>query len=237
MTREQFNEIQSQLKEWRETRNLTTESQRDGYIGNILEELTELARAADNYERADALCDMLVFTFNICENIQLPYTEEAGLDFFIPEGHNTPQVLLRELLHSFNQALLHEEDGNKFNHLKITSEFMSYLLRMLRTLQIDPYLAMQETIKEISSRTGYYDNILKKFIKDKGAYNRADAVYLNHIKSYTHFKETDTHWCFSDFSKESDCYKLKSKDLPELYWQHKIKKWYKADYSKCLIKE
>ena len=78
-----LNEIYAQLKAWRNERGITAESQKAGYIINIMEELGELATALREYERfskpsypyqknkkyaehgiIDALCDISVFTIN-----------------------------------------------------------------------------------------------------------------------------------------------------------------------------
>lgn len=37
----------------------------------------------------------------------------------------------------------------------------------MRTYGYDPFKAMNETIKEISSRTGHFDPYINKFVKDK----------------------------------------------------------------------
>ena len=76
-------EIYKGLDEWRAERGITAESQKAGYIINIMEELGELATALREYERfskpsypypknkkyaehgiIDALCDISVFTIN-----------------------------------------------------------------------------------------------------------------------------------------------------------------------------
>lgn len=78
----------------------------------------------------------------------------------------------------------------------------------------DPYNCMMETIKEISSRSGRYDKKIKKFVKDHGLYPE-DVKRLK--KSMTVECESDEWITFAD-GMDSYTYK----------------KWYKADYSKCL---
>ena len=46
-----LNEIYSQLEAWRDERKITAESQKDGYIINIMEELGELSQALRDYEK------------------------------------------------------------------------------------------------------------------------------------------------------------------------------------------
>ena len=84
-------EIYAKLKAWRDERGITAESQKEGYIINIMEEFGELAAALRDYERfskpsypypknkkyaehgiIDALCDIAVFTINAGANISSP---------------------------------------------------------------------------------------------------------------------------------------------------------------------
>ena len=83
-----LNEIYAQLKAWRNERGITAESQKAGYLVNVMEELGELATALREYERfskpsypypknkkyaehgiIDALCDISVFTINVGADI------------------------------------------------------------------------------------------------------------------------------------------------------------------------
>ena len=87
-----LNEIYAQLEAWRDERGITAESQKEGYIINIMEEFGELATALREYERfskpsypyqknkkyaehgiIDALCDIAVFTINAGADIRDDY--------------------------------------------------------------------------------------------------------------------------------------------------------------------
>ena len=46
-----LNEIYGQLEAWRHERGITAESQKAGYLVNVMEELGELAAALRDYER------------------------------------------------------------------------------------------------------------------------------------------------------------------------------------------
>ena len=77
-----LNKIYAKLEAWRAERKITAQSQKDGYIINIMEELGELAAALRVYEKSsvtkqdaakkqkaeheiiDALCDIAIFTIN-----------------------------------------------------------------------------------------------------------------------------------------------------------------------------
>ena len=82
-------EIYAQLKVWRAERKITAESQKEGYIRNVMEELGELASGLRNYDSwskcdlrfcqihkemaerviVDAICDIAVLTINAGEHI------------------------------------------------------------------------------------------------------------------------------------------------------------------------
>ncbi|EAJ3915292.1 hypothetical protein C8204_09555, partial [Campylobacter jejuni] len=67
MTEMQFNEIKERLADWRSERGLTYENQREEFLGNVFEKVSEYFRAKDDLERVEALCDIAVFFFNAFE--------------------------------------------------------------------------------------------------------------------------------------------------------------------------
>lgn len=77
----------------------------------------------------------------------------------------------------------------------------------------DFYNCMIETINEIDSRNGYYDPTINKFVKYQGAYDLKNAK--KHFLLSFNYKEDNEYWYFLTFRGKK-----------------KIKKWYKADYSK-----
>ena len=172
-------EIYKGLDEWRAERGITAESQKAGYIINIMEELGELATALREYERfskpsypyqknkkyaeheiIDALCDISVFTIN------------AGAD--IPCYNKPTRLELEPCLSLYN--LLRETADHQRCFNSIT---LCYVLGVCASLchqyGFDFQKAMLETIKEISSRTGSYDENAKKWVKDES--NEAKAKW------------------------------------------------------------
>lgn len=159
-------EIYKGLAEWRAERGITAESQKAGYLVNVMEELGELAQALRDYEILkndgfytyaaehkiiDALCDIAVFTIN------------AGAD--IP-CYDKPTRLELEPCISLNDLLKEIADYQRcFNGITLC-----YVLKVCASLchqyGFDFQIAMDETIKEISSRTGTYDKASKKWVKD-----------------------------------------------------------------------
>ena len=179
-----LNEIYAQLKAWRNERGITAESQKEGYIVNVMEEFGELATALREYERfskpsypypknkkyaehgiIDALCDISVFTINVGADINC--NEKL-------ESINTTQTTLCNSSLSF----LLSECGNFDFYGKLSSYvcFNQILLSCAKLCEQYGFnfeIAMLETIKEISSRTGAYDEKAKKWVKDESDEARA----------------------------------------------------------------
>lgn len=198
MDYKEFKEITDKLAKWREERHLSLESQEANLIGNVLEEIVEFTRAKDGNERIDALCDMLVFIINATgiktiERYKLRYT---------------PSEIYDEVLFLIEIAsLLKAESGvYRINIIK-------NIIQLIKEYGYNPYLCMLETIKEISSRTGKWDDDIKKFVK-------YDGIYVDNIpvlkESMTIEFENDAEIVFSDGVNT-----------------RQLVKWYRADYSKC----
>lgn len=159
MKLEQELELQELLKQWREERHLTVESQRDGLMGNLCEEMTEYYRATNNDEKIDALCDMYVFCMNSMNTSirDIPYDTFTELGFYrFSNVFECMPLLERTLKSSY---------GNGVDF--VSREILKLLDEEMRVLHYNPYKCMLETIQEISSRTGHYDENIHKFIKDK----------------------------------------------------------------------
>ena len=149
-------EIYKGLDEWRAERGITAESQKAGYIVNVMEEFGELSQALRGLEIEsvrktaereiiDALCDIAVFTIN------------AGAD--IRDEYKPLSIDTTNTFSDFNCLLLYTS----------TFDFKKILLNCAVLCEHYGYnfeLAMLETIKEISSRTGSYDENAKKWVKD-----------------------------------------------------------------------
>ena len=178
--------IYAGLKAWRHERGITAESQKEGYIVNIMEELGELATALREYERfskpsypypknkkyaehgiIDALCDISVFTINVGADINC--NEKL-------ESINTTQTTRCNSSLSF----LLSECGNfdyygKFSSYVCFNQILLSCAKLCEQYGFNFEIAMLETIKEISSRTGAYDEASKKWVKDES--NEAKAKW------------------------------------------------------------
>ena len=190
-----LNEIYAQLKAWRAERKITAESQKEGYIINIMEEFGELSQAlrglefentrkVAEHEIIDALCDIAVFTIN------------AGAD--IPCAKKDLETHTGQLKASF--AMLIEAcaifaQDKEYSTVDYIAEikafeyhiFFNDILHICACLAYDYgynfEIAMLETIKEISSRTGAYDEKAKKWVKDSSDEARAKWYQADYEKA------------------------------------------------------
>ena len=147
------------LNEWKAERCLSLDNQREGYLRNIMEELGELAEAVkqgNSEEYIDALCDIVVFSINITRN-------------------TSRETLYRNLLHEIAKYARDWDTKylcNIYHVCKILAMQGNY----------DLFVAMDETIKEISSRTGHYSASLKKWVKDTSPEAKAKWYKANYGK-------------------------------------------------------
>ena len=184
-------EIYKGLAEWRAERGITAESQKEGYLVNVMEEFGELASALREYERfskpsypyqknkkyaehgiIDALCDIAVFTINVGADINC--NEKL-------ESINTTQTTRCNSSLSF----LLSECGNfvyygKFSSYVCFNQILLSCAKLCEQYGFNFEIAMLETIKEISSRTGAYDENAKKWVKDTSDEARAKWYKANY---------------------------------------------------------
>ena len=177
-------EIYKGLAEWRAERGITAESQKAGYIINIMEELGELATALREYERfskpsypyqknkkyaehgiIDALCDIAIFTINAGADIPCEFKrteiewKKSSLD---------ADYILKQMIEKCAEFSHFEwVDIPSFNIILANCAYLC------EHYGFDFQIAMDETIKEISSRTGAYDENAKKWVKNESDEARA----------------------------------------------------------------
>lgn len=166
MKLEQELEIQELLKNWRDERHLTLEMQNEGLLGNLCEEMAEYYRAKNESEKIDALCDIYVFCMNSLDGDLEAIREELERQIYLRVYQ------LNDLKLFFITEI--EKKLKRLKKEKIIGDFNLFLYVLMgnveceaQALGYDFYTCMMETIKEISSRTGHYDENIHKFIKDK----------------------------------------------------------------------
>ncbi|MBZ7974623.1 hypothetical protein [Campylobacter molothri] len=158
MTENQFNEIKQRLAKWRKKRHLTYENQIEGLAENVFKKVSEYFRAKDDLEKADALCNIAVFLFN---SIDLDY--ESYHNFKMYTAFEDDFFYIYGKLGNVVRNKIY--NGTNVLSAKVNSELISILDTYFRDdLKLDFYECMIKTIKEIESRTGAYDENLKKEI-------------------------------------------------------------------------
>lgn len=172
-------EIYKGLDEWRAERGITAESQKAGYLVNVMEELGELAQARRYYDRAlvdncsyckaikqkaehgiiDALCDISVFTINAGADIPC---EVKRTKIELKKSSLDADYILKQMVEKCARFSYFEwGEASAFNIILVNCAYLC------EQYGFDFQIAMLETIKEISSRTGTYDENAKKWVKDK----------------------------------------------------------------------
>lgn len=188
--------VEQKLQQWMTERHLTEEGQRKGLVGNLLEEYTEFARATTDYERIDALCDICVFLINAGYK---PHNDLHLFDNYIDN---------KKLLSSIMDIC----DGDMKLNKKLNNIHTQYIFDICNTLayhmDYDLRDCLKETVLEISSRKGKYDDKLGKFVKDesdtaKRAWYKARYIpspyivcfkVINGLYGINEFSESYTFW-------------------------------------------
>lgn len=203
--------IVESLQKWCKERNLTAKQQNENLLGNVLEELTELTRAKTDSERIDALCDIVVYTIN------------AYGDKFRYEHYTGYDTRNKNELFNFIRVATQDIQCNAHTHIA----YMCF--GSMRQLGYDPFKAMNETIKEISSRSGKWNKKLGKFVKDAGVYG--DKQSLLEFEENIKAAYPDDNVVFDYRDNEVDV----NIDYGKTIITYKL--WYKADYDKCKLEE
>ncbi|EPP0457183.1 hypothetical protein ACULS8_000963 [Campylobacter coli] len=218
MTEMQFNEIKERLADWRSERGLTYENQREEFLGNVFEKVSEYFRAKDDLERVDALCDIVIFCFN-----------SFNLDYKTLEKQNDYDVTKISIVEitddlTYTTAKFMRKDFKDFNNIY---RLVFNCEHLCKNLGFDFYKCMLEKIKEIESRTGFYDERLKKFVDTICAFSKDEALsnvskdfgFLGNSIIYKLTQEDKNFWFIT-------CKEIET----NLQIDYKVKKIYKADY-------
>ena len=211
MAIEQLSEIQSLLRDWCSERNLDIQNQNANVQANLLEEVVEYLRAKDEYEKIDALCDIIVFSLNATD-------KEVEL-------WSSEQIWKRNIRNIASMATYYIKDEigcrilSKHQEREYLDKIINTAWYMISDMKYAPYHCLMETIKEISSRKGEYNETIKKFVKYQGAYNESEAnEYVRNLDSnFEIIKEDKEYWYYGIGGAV----------------QGQLVKWYRADYAKC----
>ena len=170
-------QIYKELQAWQEERGITAKSQKTGYLVNVMEELGELAGALRDYEKfsvteqdatkkqkaehdiIDALCDISVFTINAVADIPSPVKRT---EIELKKSSLNADYILKQMVEKCARLSYFDwGEASAFNIILINCAYLC------EYYGFDFEIAMLETIKEISSRTGTYDEVSKKWVKDE----------------------------------------------------------------------
>lgn len=209
MTLEQLQIIQSKLEDWRTSRDLTIEMQKDNFKVNYTKELLEYFEAErdnDDEGMIDAICDLIVIAIN------------AGYTVSSDDLLRASETKDRDL--SSNEI-----SWELCGCLSGTSE-LHRLIKALVTKGYNPYLCLLETVEELNSRQGKWDELQGKWVKDIGAYNMHEATQI----ADSHFKKLNINSPIAMTTNDTH-YLFTCEDNPVL----RVSKWIKADYSKCKL--
>ena len=170
-------EVHKRLETIRAERKIKTENQKKGYIVNVMEKFGELASAIKDYDKfsqpdypyptdtqeaeleiVKAVCDIAVLTLNVGAEVffrtRVPLIDTST----ISQDVNSLSLLISDCA-DFECY----EDYNSYIH------FYNILMdcaKLCERYGFNFQLAMEETIKEISSHTGFYDEVTKKWEGD-----------------------------------------------------------------------
>ena len=188
-------EIYKGLDEWRAERGITAESQKAGYTINIMEEFGELAQALRDYDRAlvddcsyckaikqtaeheiiDALCDISVLTMNAWADMPCEFKRT---EIELKKSSLDADYILKQMVEKCARFSYFEwGEASAFNIILINCAYLC------EHYGFNFQIAMDETIKEISSRTGAYDEVSKKWVKDESDEARAKWYKADYEKA------------------------------------------------------
>lgn len=176
-----FNKIVDRLYDWRKERRLGLRGQIEGLLKNISGEVDEYLVARNDFEKVDAICDICVFCFNAMGDFA------RGKDLIKGNFANCLEDIEKKIIQAnalFERAdeLVSKEDGGwqdnykkaialKCQLLDLLWEAISLCAAEIEKMGFDFKKSMDETLKEIESRTGHWDEAQNKFIKDnRGSY-------------------------------------------------------------------
>ena len=156
-------QIYKELQAWREERGITAESQKAGYIINIMEELGELATALRDYEKfsvtdwpyptdiqeaeheiIDALCNISVLTINA--GADLP-CEVKPLIIVLKDEFSVADIFV-----AIADFIRTDANGSPFNYYDF-ARILKDCASVCEQYGFNYEIAMLETIKHISSKT------------------------------------------------------------------------------------
>ena len=165
-----LDKIYSDLEWWRAEHKITAESQINGYLINVMEKFGELSQALRGLEFEnthkgaehkiiDALCYISVLTINAGTDIPC---EVKRTEIEFKKSSLDADYILKQMVEKCARLSYFDwGEASAFNIILINCAYLC------EHYGFNFQIAMDETIKEISSRTGSYDENAKKWVKDE----------------------------------------------------------------------
>jgi hypothetical protein len=160
-----------QIRVWAKERGLhDIEYQPLPQIGFLVKELHEFITAKDSNGRIDALCDMTVFSVNA---IALLNRNHDRTDEEIHAGFETGDISkyvdsvigIAKEINGYIGLCFHEK-----RRQDIYAMLIAFCRGAIEFLGYDYDKAMEETLKEINSRVGAFDEVKGKWVKTETKY-------------------------------------------------------------------
>ena len=139
----------------------------------LVEEISELLRAKDEYEEIDALADIIVFSNNILQLLKFDTTifnskDILGVQYSDDGIKNLPTLCDKgKFLLGVVCTFLIDKTNTFTTEDDILEGLIKHCIFMMKAMGYNPRIVMQETLKEISSRVGAYSEETGKWEKDK----------------------------------------------------------------------
>lgn len=178
-----LNKIYAKLETWRAERDITAESQKAGYLVNVMEKFGELSQAlrglelenirkTAEYGVIDTLCYIAFLTINAGADIPC---EVKRTKIELKKSSLDADYILKQMVEKCARFSYFEwGEASAFNIILVNCAYLC------EHYGFDFQTAMDETIKEISSRTGSYDEKAKKWLKDESDEAKAKWYQANY---------------------------------------------------------
>lgn len=148
------------LDEWREKRGL--QHTVGNIAANIGEEIVEYLRADNDEQRVDALCDMFVFSVNALYASNKEEYEYFASIMYAKMNNHYDKEWFSEIVSSFSLMCSRTPWSPA-----VFGYIAKYAIFQIHKLGFDFLIAMDETLKEIHSRTGAMNEATGKWEKFK----------------------------------------------------------------------
>ena len=157
-------DFQTELQKYRNERRLSYVEQQEGLVANFLDEVKEFARATTTENMAEEVCDLAIYILN---SFPIHVRSMVTHNNSMLHKSSVKDIMLYFLAEYVTIDMELKTDIDESIHLNL----LDIIFCAIEDLGYDYKLALNEKLKVINSRKGYYNVDLKKFIKtDSGSY-------------------------------------------------------------------